>query len=341
MAIPFWQQKQKLPKKDSLGRDLDPTAVVKPAAPQPMGTTGSQPNTVSRQPPINQPKNPAFGGNNSGPGSFQPARSPVSPPSQIGQPQAKPVALTPEQQRAVDAARGAQTPAPAPVTYRPVVQKELSPVQPVGDAALQQAINDLLNSDVRDTAAEQQRAREIAAEREGQSVAAQRARAGFGGFGLSGAASVQEADIRRAAAGQLSSDLLGIDAQARGEQQARQLAGVQAGLASAQNDIQRQAWALALKRLEAQYGEDYDGDGVVSGPGEEQQSKEKQSELRSVSAASAGKPLSPSRRKDLEAQGLIFTAVHTDGWNPAHYVDQFGNEYPMTNDDPLNTGWLG
>ena len=69
----------------------------------------------------------------------------------------------------------------------------------------------------RETTSEEQLAERNTAKAEGKALADSRARAGFAGFGMSGAASAAEGDIRRQAADQLSSQILGIQQNARDE----------------------------------------------------------------------------------------------------------------------------
>lgn len=227
-------------------------------------------------------------------------------------------------------------PVQSPVTSRGT-QAPPATTGTVQDATLA-ALQELLGTGVRDTTAEQAQAAAVSEAAIGKALADQRARQGFAGFGLSGASAAQDADVRRVGARELTGTQQAIDAQARNEYLQRvQLA---AGAASQfqGNEIERQAWNVAMQQLENELGIDLNNDGI-KGNGTQERDKAKADEATARAAASAlaqGRPkLSAAQRADMGKQGIDVKPVKR-GNPPFDYYeweDQFGNVYEMSDDE--------
>lgn len=101
---------------------------------------------------------------------------------------------------------------------------------------LESIATDLLGNSQRDTTRERDLVRENSQAATGAAIADTRARASRAGAGLSGAASAQEADIRRKALRDLTAQELGIEQSARDERLRNIQAGIAAGEAATSED---------------------------------------------------------------------------------------------------------
>lgn len=135
--------------------------------------------------------------------------------------------------------------------------------QDTGDM-VEQTIRDLLMGGLRDTTSEENLVREMTEAQQQQALVDQRARAGRAGLVQTGAQAGIESDIRQRAAQQALRDIMGIQAEARGERRADvglagQLYGTDAALAA-----EEARTGAMLQALEQMYGADNTGD---LGPG--------------------------------------------------------------------------
>lgn len=119
---------------------------------------------------------------------------------------------------------------------------------------LQQRLRELLSGGAIDTAAEERALAEQFRADRAASLLDAKARSGFGGMGLSGAASAIESDIGRKFARDQVLAQAALRRSGRDEEMQRTLAGIEGTLGLRQSDIEQKAFDTALKLLEAEIG---------------------------------------------------------------------------------------